>query len=151
MTISPVLIKPSLKRNPIEHSGKSYRLYQGSPHPFGSTVENDGVNFSLYSSSATDVKLLIFSKPDDLDPLIEISLDGTENRSFNIWHIFVEGIKPGMGYAYRVDGPREPWNGHRFDPQKVLVDPYSKGNCFKLYVEWFHSAPRRARMTRAYD
>ena len=106
MTISPALIEPSLKRNPIEPSGKSYRLYQGSPHPFGSTVEHNGVNFSLYSSSATDVKLLIFSKPDDLDPLIEISLDSTENRSFNIWHVFVEGIKPGMGYAYRVDGPR---------------------------------------------
>ena len=94
MTISPVLDKLSLKRNPLEPDGKSFRLYQGSPHPFGSTVESNGVNFSLYSSSATDVKLLIFSKPDDLDPLIEISLDGTENRSFNIWNIFVEGIKP---------------------------------------------------------
>ena len=76
---------------------------------------------------------MIFNKPDDLDPLIEISLDTTDNRSFNIWHVFVEGVQPGMGYAYRVDGPHQPWNGHRFDPEKVLVDPYSKGNCFKRW------------------
>ena len=133
MTATPVLNEISLKRNPLESAGKSYRLYQGSPHPFGSTVQSEGVNFSLYSSTATNVRLLIFNKPDDLDPLIEISLDTTENRSFNIWHVFVEGVQPGMGYAYRVDGPHEPWNGHRFDPEKVLVDPYSKGNCFKLW------------------
>ena len=133
MTSLQVMSEPSLKRNPLEPSGKTYRLFQGSPHPFGSTVQSEGVNFSLYSASATNVKLLIFKKPDDLDPLIEISLDSTENRSFNIWHAFVEGVKPGMGYAYRVDGPHEPWNGHRFDPEKVLVDPYSKGNCFKLW------------------
>ena len=124
MASAQVLNNSSLKRNPLEPTGKSYRTYQGSPHPFGSTVEIEGVNFSLYSSSATNVRLLIFNKPDDLDPVIEISLDSIENRSFNIWHIFVEGVKPGMGYAYRVDGPREPWNGHRFDPEKVLVDPY---------------------------
>ncbi|MDA7431265.1 glycogen debranching protein GlgX [Synechococcus sp. AH-601-O20] len=133
MTSSRVLNNSSLKRNPLEPTGKSYRTYQGSPHPFGSTVESDGVNFSLYSSSATNVRLLIFNKPDDLDPVIEISLDSIENKSFNVWHIFVEGVKPGMGYAYRVDGPHEPWNGHRFDLEKVLVDPYSKGNCFKLW------------------
>ena len=118
------LIDVSLKRNPLEPSGKSYRLYKGSPHPFGSTVESEGVNFSLYSANATSVKLLIFKHPGDLEPLLELSLDGTDNRSFNIWHVFVEGIKSGMGYAYRVDGPNEPWNGHRFDPEKVLVDPY---------------------------
>ncbi|MDC0165483.1 glycogen debranching protein GlgX [Synechococcus sp. AH-558-M21] len=125
--------KVSLKGNQIGPVDKSYRLFSGSPHPFGSTVEIDGVNFSLYSANATSVKLLIFNKPEDLEPLIEIELDASNNRSFNIWHIFVEGVIPGMGYAYRVDGPREPWNGHRFDPEKVLVDPYSKGNCFKLW------------------
>ena len=84
MTSVQVLNNPSLKRNPLHPTGKSYRTYQGSPHPFGSTVETDGVNFSLYSSSATNVRLLIFNKPDDLDPVIDISLDGIENRSFNI-------------------------------------------------------------------
>ncbi len=125
--------KIPLKGNHLEPVDKSYRLFSGSPHPFGSTVEIDGVNFSLYSANATSVKLLIFNKPEDLEPLIEIELDASNNRSFNIWHVFVEGVIPGMGYAYRVDGPREAWNGHRFDPEKVLVDPYSKGNCFKLW------------------
>ena len=84
MTSAQVLNNSSLRRNPLEPTGKSYRAYQGSPHPFGSTVEIEGVNFSLYSSSATNVRLLIFNKPDDLDPVIEISLDSIENKSFNI-------------------------------------------------------------------
>jgi isoamylase len=133
MTISAPQAAASLRGNPLEPHGTTFRRYKGSPHPFGSTVEADGVNFSLYSSSATSVQLLIFSKPDDLEPVKIINLDGGDNRSFNIWHTFVEGVKPGMGYAYRVDGPREPWNGHRFDPEKVLVDPYSKGNSFALW------------------
>ena len=123
----------SLKRNPLEPQGTSFRRYQGSPHPFGSTPESGGTNFSLYSSSANRVQLLIFAKPDDLEPVKVIELSSDDNRSFNIWHAFVEGVVPGMGYAYRVDGPHEPWNGHRFDFEKVLVDPYSKGNCLSLW------------------
>ena len=133
MTISSPPVLSSLRGNPLEPQGTDFRRYIDTPHPFGSTVEADGVNFSLYSSSATSVQLLIFSKPDDLKPAKVINLDGRDNRSFSIWHTFIEGVKPGMGYAYRVDGPREPWNGHRFDPEKVLVDPYSKGNCLALW------------------
>ena len=62
-----------------------------------------------------------------------IELDSSDNRSFNIWRTFIEGVTPGMGYAYRVDGPREPCHGHRFDPEKVLIDPYSKGNSLALW------------------
>ena len=102
MTTAPVLNDHSLKRSPLEPSGKTFRLYQGSPHPFGSTAESGGVNFSLYSSSATNVTLLIFDKPDDLNPLVEINLDNTNNRSFNIWHVFVEGV-----YCYHVWGRRD--------------------------------------------
>jgi len=133
MTISAPPVLASLRGNPLEPQGTAFRRFRGSPHPFGSTVEADGVNFSLYSASATGVQLLIFNKPEDPQPVKVITLDGNDNRSFNIWHTFIEGVKPGMGYAYRVDGPREPWNGHRFDPEKVLVDPYAKGNCFALW------------------
>ena len=133
MTISAPPAVESLRGNPLEPQDTPFRRFIGSPHPFGSTVESEGVNFSLYSSSATSVQLLIFTKPDDLEPAKVIPLDSSNNRSFNIWHAFIEGVKPGMGYAYRVDGPREPWNGHRFDPDKVLVDPYSKGNSFALW------------------
>ena len=123
----------SLRGIPLQPEGSAFRCFTGSAHPFGSTVEAEGANFSLYSSNATAVQLLIFNKPDDLEPTKVFQLDDKKNRSFNIWHIFIEGIHPGMGYAYRVDGPREPWNGHRFDPEKVLIDPYSKGNTLSLW------------------
>jgi len=97
MTISPPSAKSSLRGNPLEPKGTELRQFQGSPHPFGSTVERDGVNFSLYSSSATAVQLLLFHQPDDLDPCRVIDLDSGSNRSFNIWHTFIEGVKPGMG------------------------------------------------------
>ena len=112
-----------LRGNPLEPAGTPYRRYKGSPHPFGSTVTNDGVNFALYSSSATKVQLLIFNKPNDVEPSRVIDLDQGANKSFNIWHTFIDGVKAGMGYAYRVDGPRDTRNGHRFDPEKVLIDP----------------------------
>lgn len=94
---------------------------------------DDGTNFSLFSANATAVQLLIFEKPNDPDPVRLIQLDPDRNRSFNIWHVFVADVRPGMGYGYRVDGPREPWNGHRFDPDKVLVDPYSYGNSLERW------------------
>ena len=112
-----------LRGNPLEPAGTPYRRYKGSPHPFGSTVTNDGVNFALYSSSATKVQLLIFNKPNDVEPSRVIDLDQGANKSFNIWHTFIDGVKAGMGYAYRVDGPRDTRSGHRFDPEKVLIDP----------------------------
>lgn len=105
----------------------------GSSHPFGSTPTEAGTNFSLFSANATAVQLLIFEKPNDRDPICVIDLDPDLNRSFNIWHVFVANVLPGMGYGYRVDGPREPWNGHRYDPEKVLVDPYSHGNSLELW------------------
>ena len=97
MTISAPPALASLRGNPLEPQGTPFRRFIGSPHPFGSTVESEGVNFSLYSSSATSVQLLIFAKPDDLEPSKVIDLDSTNNRSFNIWHAFIEGGKPGMG------------------------------------------------------
>ena len=99
MTISAPPVLASLRGNPLEPKGTAFRRFRGSPHPFGSTVEADGVNFSLYSASATGVQLLIFNKPEDPQPVKVITLDGNDNRSFNIWHTFIEGVKPGMGYA----------------------------------------------------
>jgi len=134
MTVSTASATDSqLKRRPLEPAGQPYRLYSGSPHPLGATVDDQGVNFSVYSANATSVQLLLFNSPTDLDPFRVIDLSPTANKSFYLWHVYVEGLKPGVGYAYRVDGPREPWNGHRFDPDKVLIDPYAKGNSFSLW------------------
>ena len=123
----------NFKGRPISAAGEELRLYSGAPHPFGATVDDEGVNFSVYSSNATSVQLLLFRHPSDLDPFRIIELNPVTNKSFYLWHVYVEGLKPGVGYAYRVDGPNEPWNGHRFNPEKVLVDPYSKGNYLGLW------------------
>ena len=123
----------SLKGQNLNKNAGNFSLYKGSGHPFGATVDNEGVNFSIYSQNATSVELLIFNNPDDLDPITSINLDPIDNHSFYMWHIYVEGVKPGMGYAYRVDGPSEIENGHRFDKEKVLIDPYSKGNTLSLW------------------
>lgn len=112
---------------------KGLSVKKGQYHPLGATVTESGVNFSLYSGSATDITLLIFNKPNDVRPAHEIKLDPAINRSFHFWHLFVEGLKPGAGYAYRVDGPRDVAGGHRFNPDKVLIDPYAKGITFKRW------------------
>ena len=87
MVISAPPISASLRGSPVEPQGTAFRRYSGSPHPFGSTVEADGVNFSLFSGSATAVELLIFARPEDLDPVKVITFSGTENKSFNIFEI----------------------------------------------------------------
>ena len=122
-----------LKGRPLSPESDELRIYSGSPHPFGATVDDDGVNFAIYSANATAIQLLIFKSPTDLDPVKVIDLSPINNKSFYIWHVYIKGLKQGSGYAYRVDGPKEPWNGHRFNPEKVLVDPYSKGNSLALW------------------
>lgn len=104
----------------------------GNAHPLGATVTKNGVNFSIFSENATDIELLIFENPNDLDPIQIIKMDSVENRTFHFWHIFVEGIKAGNGYAYRIDGPYDPHQGHRFCKNKVIIDTYSKGITSKL-------------------
>ncbi|ELS00056.1 glycogen debranching protein GlgX [Gloeocapsa sp. PCC 73106] len=100
----------------------------GTARPLGTKVKSDGVNFSLFSEGATGVDLLLFDSHSDREPFQVISLDPTVNKTFNFWHIFVEGLTEGAHYAYRVHGPDNTSDGHRFNPNKVLIDPYSKGN-----------------------
>jgi glycogen operon protein len=85
------------------------------------------VNFSVFSQSATSIELLLFESHDSPEPAEVLALDCELNRTFHFWHIFVEGLKPGALYAYRVRGPQEPERGLRFDPDKVLLDPYGRG------------------------
>lgn len=97
----------------------------GNSYPLGATVYPDGVNFSLYSKYATGIDLLLFEFPNAPYPADTIHLTPQQHRSFHYWHAFVPGLKAGQVYAYRVSGPFEPAKGHRFDPNKVLLDPYS--------------------------
>src|SRR5690349_22858878 len=96
----------------------------GRSHPLGATVHRDGVNFAVFSEFATSVELLLFDSHDDPQPVQVISLNPDNNKTFHIWHVFVRGLRPGMHYAYRIDGPRDRNQGHRFDGEKLLIDPY---------------------------
>ncbi|MFH1966055.1 MAG: glycogen debranching protein GlgX [Acidobacteriota bacterium] len=98
----------------------------GECRNLGVTVTPEGVNFCVFSKNATRVDLLLFSDPDSAGPSREISLSPVENRTFYYWHILVKGLKPGQLYGFRVHGPWAPEKGMRFNPAKVLLDPYSR-------------------------
>jgi isoamylase len=97
----------------------------GRSFPLGAAVEPDGVNFCVYARHATSIDLLLFDAPQAAAPARAIHLDPEQNRTSYYWHVFVEGIGAGQLYGYRVDGPFEPDRGLRFDPAKVLIDPYA--------------------------
>jgi glycogen operon protein len=105
-----------------------YKIRKGKAHPLGASVNADGVNFSIYSENATAVQLLLFRTNKDSEPFQVINFDPLENMTFHFWHVFVEGLNAGIFYNYRIDGPRNTEEGHKFNFNKVLVDPYSKGN-----------------------
>jgi isoamylase len=99
----------------------------GRSFPLGASLAPGGINFSVYSRSASAVDLLFFDRDDDSRPAQVIPIDSASNRTYHYWHVFVPGVKPGQLYGYRVHGPHDPANGLRFDPAKVLLDPYGRG------------------------
>jgi isoamylase len=99
----------------------------GSSSPLGATPSATGVNFTVFSKHATGVQLLLFDRVDDPRPARIIRLDPAVNRTYHYWHAFVPGIQAGQLYGYRVEGPFDPAAGMRFDPAKVLLDPYGRG------------------------
>src|SRR6516165_5485719 len=111
----------------------AFGVEKGTPHPLGATPDPKGVSFSLFSENATAVKLLLFRRGDDPNPFQTIQLDPQVNKSFHFWHVYVCGLPPGVHYAYRVEGRSGVSAGHRFNPNKVLIDPYAKGNTDTLW------------------
>lgn len=98
------------------------KVWEGRSYPLGSTPDEWGVNFALFSAGATRVELCLFDKS-GVKEIARYALPVVENH---IWHIYLEGIKPGQVYGYRVYGPYEPSRGKRFNPNKLLLDPYAK-------------------------
>ncbi|MEQ1587578.1 MAG: glycogen debranching protein GlgX [Cyclobacteriaceae bacterium] len=98
----------------------------GQSFPIGPSVRMDGVNFSLFSRNSLGVELLLFDHKEDVTPSHTIILDPNVNKTYHYWHVFMPGIKPGQLYAYRVFGPHNPQQGHWFDGEKILLDPYAK-------------------------
>ena len=99
----------------------------GNSCPLGATVVPGGVNFSVFSREAAAVDLLLFDREDDPLPARVIPFDRLVNRTYHYWHIFVPGLRQGQLYGYRVHGSFDPASGMRFDPAKVLLDPYGRG------------------------
>lgn len=110
----------------------------GNPMPLGASVVNGGVNFAVFSRNATRVILEFFKNSEDCEPYAQIEFDPEVNRTGDVWHVFVPGIKPGDLYLYHVDGPFEPSAGHRFNVKQLLFDPYAKA---LTPVSLFHNLP----------
>src|SRR5579872_7445489 len=98
------------------------RLWPGRSYPLGATWDGAGVNFALFSEHATKVELCLFDSPEATKEVQRIAL--TENTDL-VWHAYLPDVEPGQLYGYRVHGPYEPAKGHRFNPNKVLLDPYA--------------------------
>jgi glycogen operon protein len=105
------------------HSQAVVRTRPGQPYPLGATWDGQGVNFALFSENATHVELCLF---DSVEARVESQRVPLEEQTDMVWHVYVPGLQPGQLYAYRVHGPYEPGAGHRFNPAKVVVDPYAK-------------------------
>jgi isoamylase len=98
----------------------------GQSFPLGATVLGEGVNFSVFSRQASRVELLLFDDAAATHPARVVELDPRTHRTYHYWHVFVPGIGAGQLYAYRAFGPFDPARGLRFDPSKVLLDPYGR-------------------------
>ena len=103
-------------------SGPVTAVWPGRPNPRGATWDGEGVNFALFSEHATRVELCI------LDPAGRRELQRIElrERTDDVWHCYLPEARPGLMYGYRVHGPYKPEEGHRFNPNKLLLDPYAK-------------------------
>ena len=99
------------------------KVLPGKPFPLGSSWDGNGINFALFAENATSVELCLFNSENDEEEHTKIRI---EEVTHHVWHVYLPGLNPGQLYGYRVYGPYEPENGHRFNPAKLLVDPYAK-------------------------
>src|SRR5918996_957148 len=99
------------------------RVWPGQPYPLGATWTGLGVNFAVYSSHATKVELCLFDSPQAAKESARIALP---EHTDMVWHGYLPDIRPGQLYGYRIHGPYDPAAGHRFNPNKIVLDPYAK-------------------------
>ena len=111
------VFSPSASENSLVH------IFPGKPTPLGASWEGQGVNFALFSEHATKVELLLFARKENPAPTEVFELP---EKTGPIWHGYLSDVEPGLLYGYRVHGPYEPENGHRFNANKVLLDPYAR-------------------------
>lgn len=99
------------------------KMWPGQPYPLGTTWDGAGVNFALFSENAEAVELCLFDGPGGKQEVARIRV---REHNDQVWHVYLPEVRPGQLYAYRVHGPYEPAAGHRFNPAKLLLDPYAK-------------------------
>ncbi len=99
------------------------KMWPGRPYPLGATWDGHGVNFALFSENATMVELCLFGQQNQEQETHRIRI---EERTDQVWHVYLPEIRPGQMYGYRVHGPYDPQAGHRFNASKLLIDPYAK-------------------------
>ncbi len=97
------------------------QLSAGRPYPLGATSHADGVNFAVFSQHATKVTLCLCDANGTETDRVDLP-----ERDGHVWHGFISGLAPGQQYGFRVDGPYAPKEGHRFNANKLLIDPYAK-------------------------
>ncbi|BDG02090.1 glycogen debranching protein GlgX [Anaeromyxobacter oryzae] len=97
------------------------RIWPGRPYPLGARFDGEGTNFAVYSRDAEGIELCLFAD----DAVKELRRVRLSERTGHVWHAYLPGVGPGTLYGYRAHGPYEPENGHRFNPSKLLVDPYA--------------------------
>lgn len=107
------------------------RTMPGKPYPLGATWDGKGVNFALFSENADKVELCLFPAADALREDCRVLLSEQSNH---VWHVYLPEARPGWLYGYRVHGPYNPASGLRFNPWKVLIDPYARGIARR--VQW---------------
>lgn len=124
-------------------------IRSGVPFPLGAHARGEGVNFAIFSRHADGVRLDLFDQPEDAHPARTLILDAGRNKTGDIWHVWVKGILPGQLYGYRLVGPYAPAEGHRFNPEKLLIDPYATalalvpGHGFRLALGYDPASPQR--------
>ena len=99
------------------------RVWPGRPYPLGATWDGLGTNFALFSENATAVELCLYLEPDAVEASDVLRMG---EQTAHVWHCYLPGVRPGQLYGYRVHGPYEPGQGHRFNPSKLLIDPYAR-------------------------
>lgn len=112
-------------------STQAYKISAGRSYPLGATFDGQGTNFALFSANGQKVELCLFDETGQ-HQVARISLPEFTDE---VWHGYIMGIRPGTLYGYRVSGPFEPHNGHRFNDNKLLIDPYAK----QLHGKFVHS------------
>ncbi|NCA69368.1 MAG: glycogen debranching enzyme GlgX [Sphingobacteriia bacterium] len=137
-----------------------YQTLPGRRYPLGASLEDDGVNFSVYSRHATGAELLLYAAADSAEPFQIIRLDPEINHTFFSWHVLVVDLPPGTHYTWRMRGPRDPsTHGWLFDDQVELVDPWARAINLGPWDRWRrlregvrpHDSPRALVLAEEYD